>query len=546
MQENSFNKYLLLILKFSFVVIVIIFLSRLFYLQILSNKSESFPLTSSEKSLDRKDIFFTNKDNARILAATTSSEADLILDPSAIIDEQELFEHIKLELDINEKDFYNKIKNKKSKYIPFIKKINEEQSIKITKRIKNFGLKGIFIEKKKKRKYPFNSLAAHVIGFVSKNDKSKIYEGQYGIENSFDQDLRGGKNGSIDLTIEPVVQEELESVIKKINDEWSSEKTAGIIMDPNTGEILAMGVYPTFDLNNFNKVSDISIYRNILIEDIYELGSVFKPLTVAIGLESKSIESDWTYDDKGYLKIGVETIYNFDKKGRGKDVGLQRILSDSLNTGVASIFFEIGKDSYSNYMSAFKFDSATGIELPREIAGRLAYKEQQQERDIEFVTASYGQGIAVTAISAIRAFSAIANGGKIVRPSIIKRDFLIDLGKDENIKIFNENTVDIVSNFMKNSFDYALLGGTLRNSNYSISTKTGTANLYNPNGTISQDKYIHSFYGFFPTSRPKFSILIITIKPDVDDETYASSTLSNGFKDLSDFIIDYYDILPDR
>ena len=240
------------------------------------------------------------------------------------------------------------------------------------------------------RYYPHGKTGSHLIGFVGFNDE-KEFKGQYGLENTYDEDL----NNSDDIvtSVDIHVQERLEDVLEGLKKDFKAQKAGGLVINPKTGAIIAMGSVPTFDSNDLTEVDTLTL-TNPLIEDRYEIGSTFKPITIAIGLNSKQITPDFKYNDTGTLTIDTEVISNYDKKGRGPNTDLQKILSQSLNTGVVEVLNRTGISTYSGYMSAFKFDEPTKIDLPREIRSDVA--NLKSTRDIEFATASYGHGIAVT------------------------------------------------------------------------------------------------------------------------------------------------------
>lgn len=524
---------------------------------------------------DRGNIYFTDKNDEKHLAATTHFGYNLNISPLEIEDAEEVYEHLSEEVDIDRRSFFKSARKEKIDEYEIIKRdIPESIQEKIQARIDKYGLKGVWMEPFKKREYINNSLAAHTLGFVSV-DENQMTRGQYGIENIFDDVLssankvpitasrtvlqqlgelppqsKASSAGNVTLTIDINVQRQMEAQLRRIQYNWSAQKVGGIVMDPNDGSIIAIGAVPSFNPNIFGQVTDYSLFNNPIVEDVYEMGSVFKALTAAIGFDSGKVLLRDSYTDNGQVTVDGEIISNYDGRGRGPNTSIQTILSQSLNTGAVFMLEKIGIGTYKDYMDEFRFDGITQIDLPKEIAGLV--ENLNSNREIEFATASFGQGIAVTPIAAARAFASLANGGFIVQPYVTKdieqpkiggviskRDFT-----RERKRVFNKSTSDKVSKLLTGVYDRGLLGGSLRNSRYSIAAKTGTAQLVDPNtGRYAENKFLHSFFGYFPASEPKYLIFLFAVDPKTK---YASTSLSHPFSALTNFIISYYAIPPDR
>jgi stage V sporulation protein D (sporulation-specific penicillin-binding protein) len=339
----------------------------------------------------------------------------------------------------------------------------------------------------------------------------------------------------------------LENTLKEVGDRWQSKLSGGIIMDPKTGAIYALGVYPSFDPNHYADVSSISLLDNPLIDHVYEMGSIVKPLTMAVGLDVGAVTARTTYNDKGCETFDKKTFCNFDGKGRGT-VSMQEVLNQSLNTGASYVVSKIGNRRFADYLKRFGIGEETGIDLPNEGAGIVDNLESP--RNIEYATASFGQGFAVTPIAITRALATLANRGRIPSPHVATevkyRSGLTDeVNPPSGEQVIKEETAEEITRMLVEVVDTALLNGKLKNEHYSIAAKTGTAQIANPQGGgYYDDRYLHSFFGYFPAYDPKFLVFLYTNEPV--GVKYSSQTLAEPFKELSDFLINYYALPPDR
>jgi stage V sporulation protein D (sporulation-specific penicillin-binding protein) len=398
-----------------------------------------------------------------------------------------------------------------------------------------------------------------------------VLAGRYGLERYYDEALSRGRNGlfgnffaelfaNIDdvagdgrrakegdlvTTLEPVVMEKLDQVLKEVNDRYASHTTGGIIMIPSTGEIIALHTYPSFDANDLSN-EDVSSFGNPLVEHVYEFGSIMKALTMAAGLDAGVISSNTTYNDTGCTTMNTKTFCNFDLKARGT-TPMPDVLSHSLNIGAAFIAGKLGHDAFREYFTSLGFGTETGIDLPSEVRGQI--QNLDSPRDIEYATASFGQGIAMTPVEMIRALGALANEGSIVTPHLVKSIRLengiekkLSWGRPE--EIFGPSAVEETTRMLVEVVDEHLSGGTVMIPEMSVAAKTGTAQMAGPEGGYEGGKYFHSFFGYFPAFSPRFVVLLYTREPQ--GVQYASETLTGPFMELTNFLIEYYDIPPDR
>ena len=268
---------------------------------------------------------------------------------------------------------------------------------------------------------------------------------------------------------------------------------------------------------------------------------------MAAAVDAGAVTPKTTYDDKGYVLINGAKVSNFDGKGRGV-VDMQQVLNDSLNTGMAFVTQRLGNEKLTKYFLSYGFGQETGIDLPGEVRGLVS--NLKSPRDIEHVTASFGQGIAMTPIETIRGLSALGNGGFLPSPHIVKRiNYTSGVSKqstyEKSESVLKPESAKTVTDMLVKVVDNALLGGTVKNPRYSVAAKTGTAQMAKEGGAgYYDDRYLHSFFGYFPAYKPRFIIFLFTVYPK--GAKYASHTLTQPFIDLEKFLINYYEVPPDR
>ena len=522
-------------------------------------------------AFNRGTIYFTDKTGTKISAATLKTGFILAIIPKSLQRDASIDTTYNKLLEIVPTLNYDEYAVKANKvgdtYEEIAKRIDEEQG----KKIAALKIPGVSLYKDKWRYYPGGELAAHVLGFMGY--KGNEIGGRYGLERSYEDNLKrenddvyvnffaelfsnikkgvsGELQGDVVTSIEPRTQAYVEDMLKKLNGQYSSERSGAIVMDPNTGEIVSMALYPTFDPNNFQAASGPEVFRNDMVESVNEMGSIIKPLTMAVGIDLGKVHATTTYNDTGSVTSDGRTIYNFDKKGRRGVITLQYALSKSLNTGFAYVVQRTGNKAFTEYFKNFGFGTKTGIDLPNEGAGLV--DNLNSPRDIEHITASFGQGIALSPVQVVRAFSAIANGGTLVTPHVVKQiDYRVGISKDKkgdsdasaNVRVIKETTSKEVTDMMVYNVDNSLLEGKAKNPRYSVAAKTGTAQIA-VKGGYSDDRFLHSFVGYLPAYDPKFVVFMYTVNPR--GVQYSSETLAKPFIELTKFLINYYQLPPDR
>ena len=309
------------------------------------------------------------------------------------------------------------------------------------------------------------------------------------------------------------MQGQLEKTLEEISATHSPKAAGGIIMDPQTGEVLAIAMRPGFDPNTYNVVENPKVFQNPLVESVYEMGSIMKPLTMAAAIDVDAVSPRTTYNDRGCVTKSGAKFCNFDLKGRGV-VDMQEVLSQSLNTGVSFAVDKMGNEKFAEYVKKFALGEETGIDLPNEAAGNIDALFVKGAADIDFASASFGQSIAVSQIEMIRALSTLANKGKLPEPHLVKavryeNGVTRSLAQADEVQVIKPETAETVTNMLIKVYDDALLEGTLKQEHYSIAAKTGTAQIAIPGGGgYYTDRYLHSFFGYFPHD-PKFIVFLM-------------------------------------
>ena len=554
------------------IVLALILIVRLYFVQIVHgseyiDRADRQYVSPTNHLFDRGSIFLTNKDGSLLSAASLSTGYLISLNPKKLTDIASAYTSLRDILKLDIENFYVRANKKNSQF----EKIADHVPDEIMKQVSEQKIPGVEIQKQRWRYYPADNLAARTIGFVAYDEKDNLV-GRYGLEKYYEDTLARQSNdlyvnffaeifsnlrdtlsaeqkaeGDIVSTIEPTVQSFFDQKLSETENKYHSKLTAGLIIDPQTGEIYAMSVLPTFNLNNFGEVENASIFNNPLVEGVYELGSIIKPLTIAAGLDAKVITAETTYNDKGSLTLNSSTIYHYDKKARGIN-DMQQVLNQSLNLGVSFVVSRLGNQNFANYFRNFGLGEETGIDLPGENHGRL--DNLNSPRDIEYATASFGQGIALTPIATVRALSALANGGKLIIPHLINR-INYTSGLHNNISyvdqaktVISKTTSEEISRMLVTVVDKALANGTVMLPHYSVAAKTGTAQIAKPGGGYYDDRYLHSFFGYFPAYNPRFLIFMYTVEPQ--GVSFASQTLTSPFIETVKFLINYYNISPDR
>ncbi|MER3589604.1 MAG: cell division protein FtsI [Mastigocladus sp. ERB_26_1] len=426
----------------------------------------------------------------------------------------------------------NKFDNKKSGIL-LASAMPEE----IANRIFALRLNGLELIQKYSRFYPQQDLVAEVVGYVNLDRR-----GQAGVEYSQEkllersvQAVRLSRTGNgslmpdyapdgfphsddlqLQLTIDSRLQRIARAALKQQMDKYSAKRGAVIVMDAWDGSLLALASLPTYNPNEYSK-ADISLFKNWTVADLYEPGSTFKPLNVAIALENGVITANDTFNDPGYIQVGDRTIKNAENKSYGR-INIAQILQHSSNIGMVQIIQRLQPSVYYGWLEKLGLGQAVSTDLPFVVASQLKSQEKFITLPIEPATTSFGQGFSLTPLQLVQMHGALANGGKLVTPHVIKG--LVDSKNQMHYtptrpaprQIFSSITTQQVVEMMET----VVADGSGKASQipgYRIAGKTGTAQKASSSGGYISGAIITSFVGILPVEAPRYVVLALVDEP---------------------------------
>lgn len=544
---------------------------KLFFLQVVNGK-EARLLAQDQHSIfatlsaARGEIKITDKFSKEPIVVAGNVEKPLVYAvPSEVSEPLQTAIKLASVLSMDEKEILQRFEDKSRKYVPIKRQISKEQE----EAIKRLKLPGISFDYENVRVYPQGRLLAQVLGYVGYKDTHK--EGLYGLEKYFEKDLAGtdgslkqetGAKGAwvfgstrdivspkdganLILTIDKSIQFKAESVLRETVEKHGADSGSIIVVNPKTGEVLAMAGFPDFNPNEYNKEENPRVFVNQPTLGAYEPGSVFKALTMAAAINEGKITPDTTYTDTGSVEIDGYTIKNSDLKAHGVQT-MTQVLEESLNTGAIFAKEQIGNEKFYEYLKNWGFGKMTDVEL---LESRGSLENLKAKINVNFHTASFGQGITATPIQLIQAFTSLANRGKMMRPYLVKdvvsSDGSVKENKPQEIgQIISAKTADTVSAMMVNVVENGH-GKRAGVKGYYIAGKTGTAQIPKKDGKgYETDTTIGTFIGYGPVDDPKFLMLVRVDRPK--DVIFAESTAAPAFGQIAEFILNYYNIPPSR
>lgn len=432
--------------------------------------------------------------------------------------------------------------------------------------LKILKLNGLGYEKEPKRYYPESSMAAHLVGFVGSDENGKD-TGYFGLEGFYNRELAGKDGGLaiekdvrgapilvgethrvepedgrslvlwLDRTVQRVVERRLSEGVAK----YGAKEGSIVVMDPKTGGILAMASIPSYDPLNFGEYPR-EVYKNPIVASTYEPGSTFKVLVMGEAIDRGIVTPTTMADEPGPIQVGEYFIRTWDDQYRGK-ISMTDVLVHSSNVGMVYVEKKLGREGMLKALHKFGFGESTGVDLQEEVAADL--RTDSEWKEIDLATASFGQGIAVTPIQMVRAVAAIANGGTLVVPRVVKeiRDVTgktITMKPGKTRTVLTPSSARILTEMMIAAVDRGEAKWA-KPKGYRIAGKTGTAQIPVA-GHYDATKTIASFVGFAPADDPKFIMLITIGEPS--SSPWGSETAAPLFFTIAKDLFSYYGIPP--
>ena len=559
--QNNRIKLIFLIVVLVFIIIII----RVFCLQVveyrkLNTLAENLWSRNLPVGADRGRILDRN---GKVIAGNVTTSS-LVLIPNQIKNKEEVSKKLAEVLGVSYDEMYKHVSKKVS--IERVHPEGRDLSYEISEKINNFKYDGVYLLKETKRYYPYKETLSHVIGYVGIDN-----QGLSGLELLYDKYLTG-TNGSIkyfsdgkgkklvlpeiyetptpgmdiNLTIDLDLQLILENELTNAEKKYNVEGAIGIVMDPKTGEILAMSNRPTFDPTNYQNYSIETINRNLAIWSSYEPGSTFKILTVAAAVNEGKINLfEDTYFDTGSIRVDGGVLHCWKHKGHGQQTFLE-VIENSCNPGFVVMGNKLGKETLFDYIYRFGFGKKTGIDLNGEGKGILF--DLEKVGPLELATTSFGQGVSVTALQQVEAVSAIINNGNMYTPFVVKSISDYETGtiiKETKPNLKGKNLIkEESSKLVRYALESVVANGSGHNAyieGYRIGGKTGTAQKVGQDGKYMVGNYILSFIGFMPADEPKY-VVYIALDGAKGVTQYGGTASAPIAKNIFNGIINLYDL----
>uniref|UniRef100_A0A7C4M0D7 Penicillin-binding protein 2 n=1 Tax=candidate division CPR3 bacterium TaxID=2268181 RepID=A0A7C4M0D7_UNCC3 len=559
-------------ISFVFIIVFVLFSIigfRLFQKQIIQNRHYSDMAYNQrykeEKILPSRgeiligDIYSDKK----FPLVTNKTFWSVMIIPNQVINAEELATKLGPIIDVSP-EYIIKLLSENKVYIPPLKK---KLSDDVGKKIEELDLPGIVLIPETHRDYPEGSMGAKFLGFVDHQG-----EGKYGVEGYLDSVLKGEqgkiiserdilgrqiivadsklvlpKNGKdVVLTIDHIIQYMAEDIISRAVQRHSADSGSVLVMDPKSGGILALAEWPTYDPAKYTEATDYSVFQCMATSDAYEPGSVFKVMAMAAGIDSGAVTPETGEYFEANIKVQDAVIWNSQKSAYGYET-MTQVLENSDNVGMVWMIQRTGKDKFYEYVDNFGFGKRTGVEIEGESPGFI--REKEDAIPVDLATMSFGQGINTTMIQLAQSMSAIANGGLMVQPHIVK-EYIDKNGNVQKVepkvlgRVLSEKTAKELTEMLISVAERGH-GKQARVKGYRIGGKTGTAQVPKKDSYgYETNKYNGSFIGFGPTDDPLFIIVSrINVPKDV---IWAESTAAPIFGELASGIINYYQLQPDE
>lgn len=501
-------------------------------------------------------------DRNGVLLATNAVEYEVSMSPSIIYDQEAVAQEISSVTGLPYNELLEDMQPDEFGNAPVYVPVMRPASAAIGEALLERDLgNGVVIEPLPRRYYPHGTLSAHVLGFANIDS-----QGNYGLEGYYDNLLRGQTavdeqsripfdassnsawlpGSDIYLTLDIEIQHLAEETLAQALQEYEAESGTIIVMEPNTGAILAMANAPSFDPNRYYS-QDYSLFVNPAISNQFEPGSTFKSLTMALALDQGTVTPQSTYEDDGLLEVAGVEIYNWDREAYGTTT-MTELLAQSLNIGAATLSLRMGPTNFYDGLEKFYIGEETGIDLEGEADGTLRRPGNANWFESDLATNSFGQGLDSTPLQVVTAFGALANDGLLMQPHIVQRrvdtdgtivDFdPIVLERPVSAQSAQQVTEMMAVALERESSD-ALVDG------YRVAGKTGTAQIPIPGG-YDEEETIHTFAGYGPVDDPRFVVLIKLDRPDPDIAEFGSQSAGPVFGEFVSRLVVLMEIPPDN
>ncbi len=581
------KKRVLVMLILCIVGMVVLF-GRLVYIQIVKSdyySQKAYTQQTRSKSVEAKRGTIYDTTGEKILAQSISTNIITAVPSSVNKDKKEEIAQNLADILQSDKDEILKKLNKKTSSVTIATKVDQEKSKAILEYINNNDITGISVDEDMLRVYPYGTLLSHVLGFVGTDN-----QGLAGVEAYYDSELSGNpgkivasfdgggretpftqeqyiaaENGKdIVLTIDATIQSIVEKYLSKAVEENIAEYGSIVIMRPSTGEVLAMANYPTFDPNDpftpntqelKDKWDDMTVtqrseelnkmWRNKAISDTQEPGSTFKLITSVAALEENVVNiDDKTFYCAGYVKVGTWDIKCWRYYNPHGSESLREGIMNSCNPVFMQVSQRMGIAAFMKYIRAFNLDSKTGIDLPGEATGIM--HDEKSMSDVDLATSSFGQTIQITSIQTAVNYCAVANGGYLVQPYIVREIKSGSGNYDEQIEskvlkqIMSETTASEIMSALVDTVNY----GTAKSakiSDYQIAGKTATGE----NGRGDNTKYLAGFVGIGPASNPEIVVVMNLYDPKGPSGHGGATLCGPVVGSIIDEVLKYLDVQTD-
>ncbi len=524
-------------------------------------------LLPSRGEMYAKDRF---ADDGLALVATNRTLQQVYANPKQVTDPAATAEAIAPLLGLDVEVVQERLSKQGDLYEPLKRQVNDQEIESLEKAIAEDSLTGIHWVPEDSRYYPEGSVTSTITGFVGLVDD--VRKGQYGLEGYFEESLAGHEgslNTELDafgrfiavgekslveaqdgemliLTIDKNIQYKACTLLAAAVETSQAVQGSLIVLDPESGAVLAMCNAPLYDPNAYSNVDDIGVFLNDAISDQYEPGSVMKPLTMAAALNEGKVTPYSTYEDTGVVEIGGFKIRNADEKAHGV-IDMATVLEQSLNTGAIYAVQQVGNEKWYEYMRQFGLGEETGITLSGENPGNIS--SVGKLRDIYSATSSYGQGITVTPIQLAQSFAALANDGVMMKPYIVDRVVKSNGYQEQTapVEVSRPVSADTARTLAAMLVRVVDNGHSKRAAveGYFMGGKTGTAQIPREDGVgYDASRHKDTFVGFGPVTDPQFVILIKIDEPK--NAAWSEYSAAPVYGELAQYLVNYLQIPPDR